>query len=609
VTDVDIADYALISNCRAAGLVSRHGSIDWLCLPRFDAPSVFARILDEEAGSWWIRPAEEYEVERAYRNRTLVLETTFTTPGGSAVLTDALESGPNEGGHELGDHATPVLLRSVACTRGTITVDMCFAPRPEYGLVDPLLHSEEGGIIGRGGPSVLLLSLPEGVQLETEASTARARLRLTAGDRLGLALQHAWSWEDPPHALGQGQIRRRLEETTESWQKWSGSHEIYDGPRADLVDTSARVLQGLTYEPTGAMVAAPTTSIATEIGGSRNWDYRYTWLRDTSFTIEALRVSACVEESKDLFGFIARTALSQVRRHGDVQAVYGIGGEHDLTERELSHLSGWRDSRPVRVGNAAWNQHQLDVYGELIGAVYQLREELEEEDPLVRRFLVQLADVAAARWREEDHGIWEMRTPAAHYVHSKLMCWVALDRSIQMADVLGAEEAVDRWSVEREAVREAILTRGWSETLGSFRQTFDRDVLDASTLMIPIVGFLDPCDERVLGTLEAIESGLMDERGLVRRYSADDGLDGSEGSFLLCTFWLTEAWARAGRIGRAKELFDRAAGYANDLGLLSEQVDSNSGRLLGNFPQAFSHIGLVNAGFAIAHSEATSPTP
>jgi alpha,alpha-trehalase len=609
VTDVEISDYALVSNCRTAGLVSRHGSMDWLCLPRFDAPSIFGRTVDENAGSWWIRPSDAFDVERAYRKRSLVLDTTFTTSSGTVLLTDALDTGPNAGGHELGEHSTAVVLRTVECTRGEMTLCMDFVPRPEYGLIHPLLHREENGLFGRGGPSVLMLSLPASLDLEMGESMAHVEVRLTAGDRVAFALEHGWSWEPPPTELSQDEIHRRMVDTVAAWERWSGSHSTYDGPRPELVDTSSRVLQGLTYEPTGAMVAAPTTSLATEIGGSRNWDYRYTWLRDTSFTIEALHVAACAEESKELFGFIARTALSQVRRNGSVQAVYGIGGEHDLTERELPHLSGWRDSRPVRVGNAAWDQHQLDVYGELVGAAFQLRHHLEDEEPLVRRFLVRLADAAAAQWRQKDHGIWEMRTAPAHYVHSKLMCWVALDRAVQMANILNAEDRVERWSWEREEVRNAIETRGWSPDLGSFRQTFDRDALDASTLLIPIVGFLEPSHPKVVSTLEAIASRLTDDRGLVYRYRSDDGLEGREGSFLVCTFWLAEAWARAGRVERAMELFDLAADQANDLGLLSEQVEAGSNRLLGNFPQAFSHVGLVNAGFALAHAEATSPTP
>lgn len=610
VSDLDIGRYGLLSNCRTAALVSDTGSVDWLCLPRFDSPSVFARILDTQAGRWSISPRGEWRARRRWVGSSLVLETTFERGDDRIVLCDALATGPNdEGGHQLGAKAPNVLLRTVECVAGEGTVTMEFSPRPEYGLVHPLLDDQTEGIIGHGGASVLLLSTPDDVDATIGSSTAEVRLELREGARLGFALEHRTSSEKPPHPLDQREIRRLMAETVEAWELWSRRHLQYDGPERELVHTSARVLQGLTFEPTGAMVAAPTTSLPTEVGGSRNWDYRYTWLRDAAFTIEAFHIAACDREAEALFGFLARTALSQVRRAGDMQVVYGIGGEHDLTERPLPHLSGWMDSRPVRVGNAAWNQRQLDVYGELIGAAYQFREALDEAGPLVRRFLVRLADAAASRWTDRDHGIWEMRMPPQNYVHSKLMCWVALDRACRMADILEASEQAPRWREERERVREAILTHGWSDELNAFRQSYETDALDSATLMIPIVGFLDAADPRVLGTLEAVEEGLTDERGLVHRYRVDDGLDGTEGAFLLCTFWLAEAWARAGRLDRATEVFGRACAQATDLGLLPEQVASDSGRPLGNFPQAFSHVGLVNAAYALTRAERTTPTP
>lgn len=607
--ETDVADYGLLSNCRTAALSSRDGSIDWLCMPRFDAPSIFARVLDPEAGHWSIRPMGEHEVERRYHERSLILDTSFETSEGEAVLRDALTTGPNEGGHDLGSAASPILVRSVECVSGHVTLDFEYAPRPEYGLVHPLLQRDEDGLLGQGGPSVLRLSIPPGMDVEVGDSSAHARIELGEGDHIAFALEHRWSWEERPCGLGQDDIDALLAETESAWKRWAEEHPMPDGPYAEATELSGRVLRGLTFHPTGAMVAAPTTSFPTQMGGSRNWDYRYTWLRDSAFTIEAFREVACGVEATELFRFLDRTALSQVRRQGTVQAVYGIGGEHDLSEREIGHLAGFRDSSPVRVGNAAWNQRQLDVYGEIIAAAYQLRDELDEHEPRVRAFLVKLADVAADQWHLKDHGIWEMRTPPAHYVHSKLMCWVALDRSIRMAEQLEASDHVDDWCRERDEVREAILDRGWSDDIGAFRQTFDRDALDASTLMIPIVGFLDASDERVVSTMEAIEDRLTDDRGLVYRYRAHDGLEGAEGTFLLCTFWLAEAWARAGRVGRATEIFERAVGYANDLGLLSEQVESKSGALLGNFPQAFSHVGLVNASSALANAEATTPTP
>ena len=604
-----IDEYAMLSNCRTSALVHLEGSIDWLCLPRFDSPSVFARILDAGAGAWSIRPTESYEVVRRYIDRTLVLETRFTTDSGELRLVDALVTGPSDDGRELGADAPPLLVRVIECTDGEVRVRHDFRPRPEYGLIHPLLREAPGGgLLGRGGASTLLLSVPDDGDLTIEESSACGESTVMEGERLAFSLEHRSSSDEPPPPRGQDEIIERLRETRAAWEAWSEFDGRYRGPHEDLVDVSGRVLKALTYAPTGAMVAAPTTSLPTQVGGTRNWDYRYTWLRDSSFTLQAFEVVGCAQEAAALFEFLARTALSQVRRQGDVQAVYGIGGEHDLTERRLEHLSGWRDSAPVRVGNHAWQQRQLDVYGELIGAAFQARHELPETDPLVRSFLVRLADAAADHWKRKDHGIWEMRLPPADYVHSKLMCWVALDRAIRMGEVLDAGPRIEAWQDERDRVRESILTRGWSHELGAFRQSFDRDVLDASTLMIPIVGFLDAGDHRVISTLEAIEDGLTDDRGLVYRYLAEDGLEGGEGTFLLCTFWLAEAWARAGRVRRASEVFRLAAERANDVGLLTEQVD-DSGRLIGNFPQAFSHIGLVNAAHALANAEGTTPTP
>jgi GH15 family glucan-1,4-alpha-glucosidase len=440
--------------------------------------------------------------------------------------------------------------------------------------------------------------------MEVEQSTARLRFRVGAGQTLGFALHYRSSAEDLPPTWSQTEIVRRLEDTIRAWRSWSSIHQSYQGPWKELVHLSGRVLQGLTYFPTGAMVAAPTTSLPETIGGGRNWDYRFCWVRDASFTLEALWVAACPDESEKFFDFMAHAALSQIRRGGDLQIMFGVGGEHDLSERELPHLSGWRDSRPVRIGNAAWNQRQLDVYGEMLGAVYCLREELPELNPVTREFLTSLADAAAERWREKDQGIWEIRGEPRHFVYSKLMCWVALDRAIRLADLLGAESRVGGWEEAREEIREAILNKGWSEHAGAFTQSFGDDVLDASNLVMPMVGFLPATDERVRATIKATAARLTDARGLVYRYRSEDGLTGEEGTFLLCTFWLAEALASLGETARARETFEAAVRHANDLGLLSEEVDSGSGELIGNFPQAFSHIGLVNAAWAIAQAEA-----
>jgi alpha,alpha-trehalase len=597
-----IADYALLSDCHSAALVSRAGSVDWLCFPRFDSPAVFTRLLDDEGGHWSIGPVGDADVSRRYVDGSLVLETRFETDEGVVVLTDLLAVGENERGHDLGREAPHALLRRLRCERGRVAMEAEFSPRAEYGLVHPLLIEEPDGILARGGAALLRLSTT--VDADLADGTARMRFEIREGETLEFALQYGaaeggsaahWSVEEVEHAA---------EETLRAWTSWAEMHQSYEGPWQHLVHHSGRVLQGLTYFPTGAMIAAPTTSLPEVVGGTRNWDYRYCWVRDASFTLDALWVAACPDEAEKFFSFLTDAALGRMRQGPELPVMFGVGGEHDLSERELPHLGGWRGSRPVRVGNGAWDQHQLDVYGELMGAAERLREQLEEMSDVTREFLVSVVDAAAEQWGEPDHGIWEMRGEPRHFLHSKLMCWVALDRGIRMAEPLRAEDRVERWTEERDAVRDAILEHGWSEAAGAFTQAFGDDELDASALVMSIVGFLPADDPRVRGTIEAIAERLTDPHGLVYRYRADDGMDGEEGSFLLCTFWLAEAQALAGDVAAARQTFERAVRFVSDVGLLSEQVDAGSGELIGNFPQAFSHIGLVNAAWAISQAEA-----
>ena len=431
----------------------------------------------------------------------------------------------------------------------------------------------------------------------------RHRWTVREGDELGFALQHRSMSDEPAEQWTQNDILGRLEDTAQAWRTWSALHQKYTGPWVDLVRQSGRVLYALTYWPTGAIVAAPTTSLPETPGGERNWDYRYAWVRDASFTLQALWVAACPDEADKFFDYMTSAASSQVRTGTDLQIMFGVGGEHDLTERELPHLSGWRGSAPVRIGNGAWNQRQLDVYGELLDAAFRLPDQLDQLTPASRAFLADLADAAAARWTAKDQGIWEMRGEPQHFLYSKLMCWVAVDRAIQLADRLDAAERVDRWKTAREEIADAIVTKGWSDAAGAFTQSFGSDDLDASNLMMPIVGFITADDPRMKATIDAIAEHLTDQRGLVYRYQAHDGLEGEEGTFLLCTFWLAQAQALAGELDRARTTFETATGFCNDLGLLAEEVDPASGELLGNFPQAFSHIGLVNAAWAISEAE------
>jgi GH15 family glucan-1,4-alpha-glucosidase len=428
---------------------------------------------------------------------------------------------------------------------------------------------------------------------------------MSAGQTLRFGLHRSTLEETPAHVWPGEELDSLLDRTVAAWRSWSALHQSYDGPWRDLVRGSGRVLKALTFQPSGAVVAAATTSLPEGVGGERNWDYRYSWVRDASLTMEALWVAACPDEANDFFAFMATAAASGVGAEQALQIMFGVGGEHDLSERALGHLDGWRGSRPVRVGNGAWAQQQVDVYGELLGAAARLTDQLHDLDADTRRFLAALADAAAARWREPDQGIWEVRGDPRHFLYSKVMCWVALDRGIRMADVIGDRSRMEEWRRVRDEIALTVVRDGWSDSAGAFTQYVGTDALDASALMLPIVGFLRATDPRVLATIDAIEERLTDEHGLVYRYrtaAGVDGLAGEEGTFLLCTFWLAQALAMADRVERAIEVFERAAGYVNDVGLLAEEVDPDTGELLGNFPQAFSHIGLVNAAWAIAEA-------
>jgi GH15 family glucan-1,4-alpha-glucosidase len=603
VTKTPLEDYALLSDRHGAALVARDGAVDWLCLPRFDSPAVLAALLDEGAGSWVLRPAHGTPVSRCYLDETMVLESTFRGPDGVLVLTDALATGRCADPHRLGAASPHLLVRGAACTEGSVELTLDFRPRPEYGLVVPLVTACEGGATVRGGPDHLTLSAPCPVTVSSGAVSAT--LRLTAGDRVHFGLHRGALAGPQPRMWEQWELADLLAGTIEAWRAWSAEHQAYEGPWRELVHHSGRVLQALSYQPSGAIVAAATTSLPEEVGGGRNWDYRYSWVRDAAMTMDALWVAACPDEADEFFGYVS-TAAASGWAGSHLQIMYGVGGEHDLTERELPHLSGWRDSRPVRVGNDAWRQPQLDVYGELLDTAARFEDQLADMGRAQRMFLAGLADTAADRWERPDHGIWEVRGEPQHFLHSKLMCWVALDRAVRLAGRLEAdEEQAARWRAGRDRIRAAIEERGWSAQAGAFTQAFGTPALDASALMLPISGFLPADDPRVLATIEKVAESLSDGRGIVHRYRTDDGtdgVDGGEGGFLLCTFWLAQAQAMAGRTDQARATLDRAAGHANDVGLLSEQVDPADGRMLGNLPQAFSHIGLVNAAWALARA-------
>lgn len=466
----------------------------------------------------------------------------------------------------------------------------------------PRLIAGPGSVTGYGGAPVSVLSTELELDLGEGATTTQT---LAEGQQCAFALQQLDAWGPEPTPWTPRQIRRRLKGTERSWTSWSELHQRYDGPLSQLVRHSGVVLRGLTYARSGAVVAAPTTSLPEGLGSGRTWDYRFTWVRDASMTLQGLYVAACSDEAGRFFEFLARAAATQLDRGRDLQIMFGVGGERDLSERDIGHLSGWRGSGPVRAGNAAWSQCQLDVYGSLLDAAYTLREQLGTLRAPTRGLLLGAVDAAAARWREDDQGTWEIRGPARPYLHSKLMCWVALDRGLAMADQLEPGDRTTAWALARDAIRASILEQGWSERTGAYTQYYGSDALDAATLLMAIVGFLPPDDRRLLATIDAVEKGLSDGRGLLYRYRGGDGFDAAEGSFLLCTFWLAHALALTGQVRRARETLHLAAGCATELGLFSEQVDGASGELLGNFPQAFSHLGLVNAAQALADAERT----
>jgi GH15 family glucan-1,4-alpha-glucosidase len=604
-----VADYGLLADCNSAALVDRSGSIDWLCLPRYDSNALFARLLDPDAGHWSIRPAGSFTVERRYLPGTLVIETTFTTDSGSVRLRDAMAFAEGQRGHDLGHDAPHELLRSVEAVSGTVELEMELAPRPEYGLVRPLLRIEDGGGRTFGGPN--RIGFRAGVPIELQDATVRASFKVSEGDRVGFSLR--WVPVEQQHApepTPAEDVADRIDDTVEAWRSWEVEHDIYEGPHKELVRHSSRVLKGLTYRPTGAIVAAPTTSLPETVGGERNWDYRFSWIRDSSLTIEALYIGACSDEAEEFVSFMTSSAGGRAGE-GSLQIMYGIGGEHDLSERELPHLRGWRDSRPARVGNGAWDQVQLDVYGELLNSLYLYREQLGELHLEIQAFVADLADTAARRWRETDAGMWEMRGEPRHHLSSKVLCWTALDRAVKLAPQLGMHAKADEWAAVRDEIREAVLERGWSEERQAYAQSFDSDELDAAQLLMPILGFLPATDERMRSTIEAIARDLTED-GLVLRYRNEeglnaDGLTGEEGTFVICSFWLVSCLAKAGEVERAEQLFDQLVGYANDLGLLAEEIDTANGEQLGNFPQAFSHIGLITAAHAIDKAKEEAP--
>jgi GH15 family glucan-1,4-alpha-glucosidase len=594
-----IADYALLSDCHSGALVSKDGSIDWCTFHRFEARPVFARILDwAKAGFFRIAPLhDDYISTRRYLPGTNVLETSFETPTGTLVLTDFFAFRvPASGEDARSAHPAHQLIRIARCTDGEVAVKVKLVPRFDYGLTTPRLETlSDDLVIVYGGADALVLQseLPFG---DAERSATEGNRTLHAGEQAFVVLTYQLPHELEPGRLTGEEVEAKLEETTSTWAAWADRCR-YDGPYREQVVRSALLLKALTNGPTGSIVAAATTSLPEEIGGERNWDYRFSWLRDSALTLNALFALGYTDEAHAYMAWLKRTTAG---RASELQIMYGVGGERLLPEVELDWLEGYRGSRPVRIGNGAAQQFQLDTFGELLDTAWLYRRHGGEIDEIFWDFLSRVGSAVLRKWREPDQGIWEIRGEPQHFVYSKVMAWVALDRLVRLAELDGRAGEVESWRAGREQIRELVEREGVDSESQSFVQYFGSRALDASNLMIPIVGFVPHSDPRAKATAERIAAELSAD-GFVYRYLTDgvDGLSGDEATFAICSFWLVECLARAGEGERARELFERLVAFSNDVGLLAEEIDPHSGELIGNFPQAFSHLGLIQAAIAL----------
>ena len=596
-----IEDYALIGNCLTAALVGRDGSIDWLSVPRFDSPACFAALLgNKRNGRWLIAPAEPgIAVERRYRPGTLVLETRFRTPSGTVLVTDFMPLGPNRSLPMAPDRRRVDLVRIIQGEQGTVKLAMEIILRFDYGCIVPWVRRRKDGISAIAGPDAMLLRTP--VELEGRDETTVAEFTIHAGETIPFALSWYQSHQTEPAAYD---AMAALNETTAYWENWSSRHEGKSEWReAEL--RSLLTLKALTYQPTGGIVAAPTTSLPEKIGGVRNWDYRFCWLRDATFTLYAFLLSGYREEAKEWREWLLRAVAGSP---SEVQVMYGLAGERRLPEIELPFLSGYQNSRPVRIGNAAHTQRQTDIFGEIIDAFYSAQLYGIEGEDDVRHVTEKLLEFLETHWQLPDSGIWEIRGEERRNTHSAVMAWVAFDRAIKAAERFGRLEGpVERWAALRDNIHREVCTFGVDHERDVFVQCYGGKALDSALLRIPLVGFLPAGDRRVVNTANAIARDLTED-GFVLRYrpeEAPDGLPHNEGVFLICSFWLADNFALMGREKEARAIFERLLDIRNDVGLLAEEYDPAAKRFLGNFPQAFSHVGLINT----AHNLSLSKGP
>lgn len=585
--DLPLSEYAVIGDSRTAALVATDGGIDWLCYGRFDGPAVFCRLLDRDrGGSLDVTPEGVFQSGRRYLDRTNVLVTEFECGSGSLRLTDCMP---------LGLHTGPVLLRKLEGLSGKVPLRICFRPTFDFARARTDLEIDDRGCSAKSSRFALRLACPTPMTLE--AGCAKSRMTLEAGQTHWVILTHG----DPP--FDEEAAHEAMQATIGAWQRWSARGR-YPRQYQGVLRRSALVMKLLIHAPTGAMVAAPTTSLPEAPGGTRNWDYRFTWLRDASWVVSALMELGYHSESMAFISWVESLGLER----GTPAVLYDIDGTVPGHEENLTHLCGYRDSRPVRVGNAAASQEQHDIFGEVISAVYLCSSSMPTMRPLrlgLWQLVSHLADQALQKWDHADHGMWEVRDKRRRFVSSGLLCWTALDRALAIARRDGLTGPLDEWKAARDRFRDTILSEGVDPEIG-FKRAFDEVEPDATGLLVPRCGLLPADDPRMVRTVEVAMERFSSGGGLLRRYVTDDGLSGTEGAFTACSFWLVDCLARQGRLDEACRLFDDVAGYANDVGLLSEQVDPSSGTLLGNFPQAFSHLGLVRAATTIAH--ATEPS-
>jgi len=583
--------YGLIGDCRSAALVGHDGSIDWLCLPRFDDPSIFGRILDAtKGGHWQIAPRGPHEVVQRYNDRGNVLRTIYTTRRGRVVVTDFMPINRDTEHHVARPHAHPRLVRLVDCLTGEVAMRSEIVPAPDYARrTASSFASEDGRYHGDTG------ALHVCIRASSPLEGPRETLDMSAGDSIAFALSTNDAGECDPLHWSVERARGLLRETQEFWWRWVGRIR-YDGPYQEPVWRSALALKLMTYSPTGAIIAAPTTSLPEQIGGERNWDYRYTWLRDASFTLFALFQLGLTEEAHAFFQWLSHIGVGS-SGHPGVDNLYTVEGKRNAPESTLDHLSGYRGSRPVRIGNGAARQLQLDVYGEVLDSAYLFARFGGEISRSLWKELSAIVELAIARWQEPDSSIWEVRGVERHFTYSAMMCWTAVDRGLRIAERYRLPHDSDRWRSARRTMHRRVVTKGWSEKRQAFAQTLGGDELDASLLRMSQVRFLPDRDPRIVSTVEAIAHHLR-EGVLVRRYrveEAQDGLAGDEGAFLMCSYWLVDAYAHMGRLEDAQRLFERLLVFPSSCGLLAEEADARTGELLGNYPQAFTHLALVGA--------------